>query len=77
MRRAALALLALGLAWPVLAAEREPDRRRGEAGAESLEERCRREVERRHPPGTLSRNRGERGQLIQACIAQGGRMPGG
>jgi hypothetical protein len=36
---------------------------------------CRRLVEQRHPPGTLSRNRQERQQLVDACIANGGRLP--
>jgi hypothetical protein len=36
---------------------------------------CRQEVERRHPPGSLSRARGERQKLIEACIANGGRLP--
>jgi hypothetical protein len=36
---------------------------------------CRRLVEQRHPPGTLSHNRQERQQLVDACIANGGRLP--
>ncbi len=36
---------------------------------------CHKEVERRHLPGSLSRARGERQKLIEACIANGGRLP--
>jgi hypothetical protein len=36
---------------------------------------CRKEVERRHLPGSLLRARGERQKLIEACIANGGRLP--
>lgn len=40
-----------------------------------LERLCRQEVDRRHPPGSLSRSRNERQRLIEACVANGGRLP--
>jgi prophage maintenance system killer protein len=36
---------------------------------------CHKEVKRRHLPGSLSRARCERQKLIEACIANGGRLP--
>lgn len=44
-------------------------------GETETEARCRREVERRFPPGTLSRNRGDRGQMVLACVQNGGNLP--
>jgi O-acetyl-ADP-ribose deacetylase (regulator of RNase III) len=41
----------------------------------AIELQCRKKVERRHPPGSLSRARGGRQKLIEACIANGGRLP--
>jgi hypothetical protein len=41
-----------------------------------IEAHCRQEVERLFPPGSLSRRHNERKRLIDACVANGGRMPG-
>jgi hypothetical protein len=40
-----------------------------------VEVQCGQEVDRRHPPGSLSRSRNERQRLIEACVANGGRLP--
>ncbi len=53
-------------AYPGLAAQERP-------APASLEARCKAEVDRLHPPGSLSRSRNERQRLVEACVANGGR----
>ena len=59
---AAMALAAL----PAWAQDRPPT---------PVEIQCRQEVDRRYAPGSLSRSRNERQRLIDACVANGGRLP--
>ncbi|MFT8243433.1 hypothetical protein [Roseomonas sp. BN140053] len=78
-RRAARHLAALlwlcGLAGALPAAAQDRPRPPSRPEATDTEALCRREVDRRHPPGTLSRNRGEREQLVRACVNNGGWLP--
>ncbi|WP_426958536.1 hypothetical protein [Muricoccus radiodurans] len=56
---------------PALAQERRP----AAPTPMTIEEQCRQEVARRYPPGSLSRGRRERENLIASCVANGGRLP--
>ena len=80
MNRLAMGLILLLVVAPARAQTPAPGRGgaspRPEPAARTVTEvECRRLVEQRHPPGTLSRNRHERQQLIDACVAHGGRLP--
>jgi hypothetical protein len=80
MNRLAMGLMLLFAVAPARAQTLAPAQggaapRSDPAARTVTEVECRRLVEQRHPPGTLSRNRQERQQLIDACVANGGRLP--
>jgi hypothetical protein len=61
--------LAVATMWGSASAQERPP-------PSPVEIQCRQEVDRKYPPGSLSRSRNERQRLIDTCVANGGRLPG-
>jgi hypothetical protein len=73
LRTIVAAGLAVGLLAPTIArAAQARSSERSENQSRFLKERCRQEVDRQHPAGTLSKRRNERAILIQTCVDKAG-----
>ena len=71
VRMSVAAVLTAGLLAPTAAGAAQV-RSSGPSGksSQTLEERCRQEVDKQHSAGTLSKRRNERAILVQTCIDQ-------
>lgn len=65
----------VGAGWLLLAAGWGSASAQNRPPPSPVEAQCRQEVDRKYPPGSLSRSRNERQRLIEACVSNGGTLP--